>query len=129
MAFWPGLPASYVLGGLYRGIGAERHRPADTNLRVSRKGLRGLTHERCSLPFPWRNSWNFLVFNLSYIQYTTKSLRNQLFPRKKLVFFGEFRYSAHNPDPDLAAASAPAGAPGSGPGHGDTAGRETAAPA
>lgn len=99
------------------------------NLRVSRKGLRGLTHERCSLPFPWRNSWNFLVFNLSYIQYTTKSLRNQLFPRKKLVFFGEYRYSAHNPDPDLAAASAPAGAPGSEPGHGDASGRETAAPA
>lgn len=47
----------------------------------------------------------------------------------EVKLFGDYRYSAHNPDPDLAAASAPAGAPGSGPGHGDTAGRETAAPA
>lgn len=47
----------------------------------------------------------------------------------EVKLFGDFRYSAHNPDPDLAAASAPAGAPGSEPGHGDAAGRETAAPA
>lgn len=42
--------------------------------------------------------------------------------------FGEFRYSAHNPDPGPAAASVPAGAPGAESGHGDAAGHEAASP-
>ena len=48
----------------------------------------------------------------------------------EVKLFGDFRYSAHNPDPDLAAASAPAGAPGSGPGpgRGDTTSHVAASP-